>query len=378
MRIGILTQPLYCNYGGIIQCYALQTVLKRMGHETIILQREFDKHYTFKGACIYYAKHLIKLLLGRQSSWHYFVDPKKRDYIAQNTYNFIDKNIKPRSNHYYTSNELKQDVARQNLDAIIVGSDQVWRPDYSPCLPNYFLDFLEDWKTKRIAYAASFGSDTWTYSNIQTQICGSLLKQFNAVSVREQSAIELCKKHFGVNAIQTLDPTMLLEQDDYLNIIDRKERKRGELFCYVLDRSQEKKHIIAHIEKATHLKPFESMPELKENNYNLYGDIDKCVYPPLEDWISAFYEANMVVTDSFHGTIFSIIFNKPFWVIGNERRGMTRFLSLLSLFNLEDRLITTASLNTLNIYKTIDWKRVNEHRKKLQKESMDFLQRGLN
>lgn len=80
MKIGILTQPLYCNYGGLVQCYALQQTLKGLGHETVVLQREFDRKYTLQGACSYYAKLIAKKLLGRQVSWHYYVDQQKRAY----------------------------------------------------------------------------------------------------------------------------------------------------------------------------------------------------------------------------------------------------------------------------------------------------------
>ena len=378
MRIGILTQPLYCNYGGIIQCYALQTVLQNLGHETLILQREFNKKYTFIGAFLYYAKHLIKLLIGKKSSWHYFISPQKHDYIAQNTYNFIEKNINPRSNYCYTTKELKEEVIKHNLDAIIVGSDQVWRPDYSPCLSNYFLDFLKDnHKIRKISYAASFGTNKWTYSDKQTHIFGNLLKLFNSVSVRETSSVTLCKDHFDINAVQVLDPTMLLNPIDYQKIIMPNKSNRGDLFCYILDRSYQKREIINFIANKNKLKPFESMPLLLNSAYNLYEDIDKCVYPPVEEWLSAFMEADYVLTDSFHGTIFSIIFNKPFWVIGNKERGMARFESLLSLFNLKNRFITITDFNKIDFMEPIQWETINKKRMELKKESIQFIVNAL-
>lgn len=374
MRIGILTQPLYCNYGGLVQCYALQETLKRLGHEPVVLQREWNRKYTLTGAINYYTKHLIKKLLGRQSSWHYYVSQERRDYIAQKTKKFIDKNINPRSRHCYTTEELKLEVERLKLDAIIVGSDQVWRPYYSPCQPNYFLDFLTDNNNiKRISYAASFGGDNWDWSEELTNQCAKLLQKFDAVSVRESSGIELCKKYFHVDAVQVLDPTMLLEKEDYLSIIENHKTNRGNLFCYVLDRSEDKRNIISEISKRTGLKPFESMPELNDSVYNLYGEIDKAVYPPVEDWLSAFNEAKMVVTDSFHGTVFSIIFNKPFWVIGNEGRGMARFKSLLSMYGLENRLISKNSIKDINLKDNINWEEVNKNRQILKLKSLEFI-----
>lgn len=377
MRIGILTQPLYTNYGGIVQCYALQTFLQRMGHETVVLQREFDRKYSLKGGCIYYMKHIAKRLLGRRSSWHYYVDQKRRDYIAKNTYRFIEKHINPRSEHCYSTDELSGVVDKSNLDAIIVGSDQVWRPYYSPCQPNYFLDFLpKDTPIKRLSYAASFGGDDWSFTPEMTKECRALLKRFDAVSVREASAIKLCRNYFGVEAVQTLDPTLLLEKEDYSRFLSV-QRKRGDLFCYILDRSEGKRDIVDMVAKGTSFVPFESMPALSDDIYNLYGDIEKCVYPPVEDWLSAFAEAKMVLTDSFHGTVFSIIFNKPFWVIVNESRGRARFESLLSLFNLQHRMISSGTLKDVNLKDDIDWMAVNSRKVELQELSRQFLVRAL-
>lgn len=374
MKIGILTQPLYCNYGGLVQCYALQQTLKGLGHETVVLQREFNKKYTLQGACSYYAKLIVKKILGRQVSWHYYVDPHKRAYVAKETSKFIEAHINPRSAQCYTTEQLKNEVYRLGLDAIIVGSDQVWRPDYSPCQPNYFLDFLPKYsRIRRISYAASFGGDNWDWSPELTAQCAKLLQLFDAVSVREASGVRLCKEHFNVDAVNVLDPTMLLDPEDYIAIIGKPKSGRGQLFNYVLDRSVEKQSIIDAISRKTGKLSFSSMPELDDSVFNLYGDIDKAVYPPVEDWLSAFVEAEMVVTDSFHGTVFSIIFNKPFWVIGNEGRGMARFETLLSTFGLEGRMIDSASVQSVNYDAEIDWGVVNAKRKELQIDSLKFL-----
>lgn len=141
--------------------------------------------------------------------------------------------------------------------------------------------------------------------------------------------------------------------------------------------NRRKNNIIKKIAERVGKKPFESMPELPDEVYNLYGKIDKCIYPPVEDWVSAFMEADMVVTDSFHGTVFSIIFNKPFWVVGNESRGMARFQSLLSMYGLEDRLITAKSLQEIDFNTTIKWDSVNEKRRMLQVKSKEFITKAL-
>ena len=105
----------------------------------------------------------------------------------------------------------------------------------------------------------------------------------------------------------------------------------------------------------------------------IYGDIEKAVYPPVEDWLSAFVEAEVVVTDSFYGTVFSIIFNKPFWVIGNEGRGMARFETLLSTFGLEDRMIDAATVQSVNFDAPINWVPINDKRNELKTTAKEFL-----
>ena len=377
MRIGILTQPLYVNYGGLLQCYALQKKLQLLGHETVVLQREFYRHYSLKGCLIHYAKQIVKFILGKKPEWHYYVAQEKRDYIACNAYSFINTHINKLSKKCYTTEQLIDEFNSLQLDAVVVGSDQVWRPDYSPCQSNYFLDFIaSNDKVKKISYAASFGSDKWWFTPEDTKTYGDLLRRFDAVSVREHSGIGLCKEHFGVDAVHVLDPTMLLDKEDYTRLIPETKR-RGNLFCYVLDRTQEKRNVIDEIAHRTSLTPFENMPSLEPTAYNLYGDIEKCVAPPVEDWLSAFMEADMVVTDSFHGCVFSIIFNKPFWVVGNKERGLARFDSLLRLFNLQERLITPADIDNIDVYKPIDWKRVNQRRAELKVEAVNFIASSL-
>lgn len=377
MKIGILTQPLYVNYGGILQCYTLQKKLQLMGHETIVLQREFLRRYTIGGAILHYAKQIVKLLLGKKAIWIYNVAEEKRSYAAKYTSAFINKYIKSLSKKCYTTDELKKEAEFHQLDAIIVGSDQVWRPDYSPCQLNYFLDFLSnDSKIKRLSYAASFGTDNWMFSPELTKQCGKLLKKFDAVSVRELSGIYLCKKYFDTDAVQVIDPTMLLNREDYSDLVETC-KKRGNLFCYILDRTMEKQSAIASIANKSNLVPFENMPELEITPSNLYRDIEKCVTPPVEDWISAFMEAEMVVTDSFHGCVFSIIFNKPFWVIGNKARGMARFDTLLSQYGLQDRLINPSEVGNIDVNKPINWDGVNNKRKELQDIAVNFIEKNL-
>ena len=261
-----------------------------------------------------------------------------------------------------------------------MGSDQVWRPLYSPCITNYFLDFLStDDKVKKVAYAASFGVDDWEFTEEETIVCRDLLKSFDGVSVREDSAVDLCAKYLDrEDALHVLDPTMLLEKEDYIHLVEKENepKSEGNLFCYVLDKSEEKDKIINAIAGEINAAPFTRMPKCPKTYENLKNRLEDCVFPTVTSWLRAFMDADMVVTDSFHGCVFSIIFNKPFWVIGNKGRGMARFNSLLSLYGLQNRLINS-DCKPIDINAPIDWARINAVKKEWQEKSVDFIKANL-
>jgi polysaccharide pyruvyl transferase WcaK-like protein len=271
-------------------------------------------------------------------------------------------------------------LQKYNFDAYIVGSDQVWRPRYSPCITNYFLDFIENTNSyKKIAYAASFGVDNWEFTSKQTKQCSSLAKKFDAIFVREHNGIHLCSKFLGVNAVHVLDPTMLLDKDDYIQLVksENEIESSGNLMIYILDSSEGKQKIIETVSKELSLIPFSILPN-KRFTEESQNEIDHCVIPSVTSWLRGFMDANFVITDSFHGCIFSIIFNKPFIAIGNKERGLTRFISLLNLFELEDRLIILPEeLSKEKLNKVINFERVNQILNTSQHTSFDFLNKAI-
>lgn len=379
MKIGIITQPLAVNYGGLLQNYALQQTLLRLGHEVYTINRN-NLPRIFSAPCTarikYYIKQHIKWLLGRPAS------PLRGEYLEISKYcrRFLYDNIIT-TKMFRNQAELLKIVNSYNFDAYVVGSDQVWRPCYSENIYNGFLDFCQDVKgVKRIAYAASFGVDEWEFSEEQTQECKRLVKLFDAVSVREDSGVHLCEDYFDVDALHVLDPTLLLEQEDYIKLAEEMKDpiSSGELFCYILDNNQEIGNAIQNISSKLSLKAFEV--KAKKNNYNMrkWGEkISDYVIPSPTKWLRAFMDAKMVFTDSFHGCVFSIIFNKPFWVIGNEGRGNARFDSLLKLFNLEGRRVDINSVENINLDTPIDWDKVNRIKIEWQIRSLNFLRENL-
>lgn len=374
MKIGIITLALQDNYGGILQTFALQKVLQDMGHDVTVIDRSrYLRWSRFKKSRVYTRRFLKKLFIDRRT----IVRPDKKnndevEILRANTYPFLLK--------YLNRIEVKRDfsdIRRDQFDAFVVGSDQVWRPRYfsKPHIANAFLAFAKGWNVKRISYAASFGTDEWLYDSRQTRRCGNLLKQFDAVSVREKSAVKLCKKHFGVTAQHLLDPTMLLAAADYVKLFEAAGTppSDGNLMCYILDSNPDKEHIISHISSTFGLKPFSANSKFDHPELPM----EQRVQPPVENWLRAFHDARFVITDSFHACVFSILFHKPFIVYGNKSRGLTRFHSLLTTFGLQSRLVTDSTQAAQAINEPIDWERVDTIKHEWQERSMQFLKNNL-
>ncbi len=379
MKTAILTQPLHNNYGGILQAWALQKVLKQLGYHAILIQFcKMQNYHSFEMMVLSikrFIKNCIKIILGRK--WYTISNHEQDTYIRQNTKYFIDKYITPITPLINSPSELRRYCDTSKFDAYIVGSDQVWRPIYSPKISNFFLDFTKDKLVKRVAYAASFGTEQWEFSVTDTKKCAKLAQKFDAISVREDSGIKLCRKHLGVDAIQVLDPTLLLEKNFYEELVtnENEPQRPGNLFCYVLDKGEAKDNLIKTIANRIGMIPFTTMPAKSFSTDNYKKNKAECVYPTVTAWLRSFMDAEFVLTDSFHGCVFSIIFNKPFVALGNASRGQSRFTSLLNLFGLENRLCTTEE-DIMEAYQTpIDWDSVNQKKTEWKDISIQFLKK---
>ena len=358
MKIGIFTQPLKNNYGGLLQNYALQQTLMRLGHSPITI--DYRPETTFARYLLSQCKTILLFFItSKRRSFQKYRKPKPR--FSQMT-DFVKNNI-------VTTGRLKRIgmslVKKYGFGAVISGSDQVWRPIYNNKLQYSYLSFVKDKCIKKIAYAASFGVDYWEYSKRQTEVCSKLAKSFDAISVREHSGIALCRNYLNVDAIEVLDPTLLLEKEQYMSLCD-KVPKTEEKFvaAYVLDMTDSKKQFIEKLanEKKLTLRLF-----IADANLTI----------TVEQWLSNFRDADYVITDSFHGTVFSIIFRKPFISIVNRKRGSDRFVSLLSKFDLENRI---SDIEENSIFKdfVIDWTHIDTILGFERNKSIKFLADSLN
>lgn len=373
MKIGVLALQLRYNFGGILQAYALHKTLNNLGHDTVhIDQCKFvSLGRWYKKYPIYLKRAIRKHLCGENLIVRTDVAFNNTSkIIATHTEPFIEKHIK----RIFTRDFLN--IPQGDFDAFIVGSDQVWRTKYFfSKTENAYLDFAKDWDIKRIAYAASFGTEEWEYNDELTSNCSNLVKKFDAVSVRESSAVELCKEKLGVYAQHVLDPTMLLKKEDYISLFEQAniDKSDGNLFCYILDKKSEKDDIVNNIAKMLQLTPFYVNSRYQDSD----APLEERIQHPVEKWLRAFHDAEFVITDSFHACVFSLLFNKPFIVYGNKERGLARFDSLLKIFGLEDRIALSLD-NIDRIANTpIDWDNVNRIHSEWKEKSISFLIKNL-
>ncbi len=316
MKIRILTEPLGLNIGGILQNYALTIVCKRYFDDVKTYNIPFLSPFYFPlikyGACI--KRFFLKIFVNPKTTIRWWLENRIRIPQKDNLINL------PKSS----------ELNRFDFEGtfFIFGSDQLWRKENSPGLMNFFGLFLND-NVPRISYAASFGVGYWQFNEYETKIIISLLKKFKAISVREESAVRLLNER-GIDAQLVLDPTMLLNTDDYGRLeteVSRDFTKAKHIFVYCLDEHLNQKDVLHQLEQTINI------PLLSLNQKNLQIDM----------WLSALRMAEYVITDSFHGTVFSILFQKKFIVVANEYRGLTRLQSLLKMFGLENRLIMSFS-----------------------------------
>lgn len=370
MRIGILTLPFNNNYGGYLQAYALMAVLKQMGHKpTVLMRRQNVAKVSFCWKLKLAIKGILKTILTfRKCQIVCDVEYPFRHRGAE-MLKFVDVHIAPQTPYIYDTNSLRE-YCEGRYDAYIVGSDQVWRAIYVPDIRNYFLDFTTGWRVKRVAYAASFGTDTPEYTDEQICQCGKLLKSFDAVSVRENSGKGVIDR-FGwsaQNLQSVLDPTMLLTAADYSKVLPKTPcGSLHKIFYYVLDETEGVENFLGELASFLRLGLC-GISNIQKGNG---------VLASIEDWLTNIRDAEFVVTDSFHGMVFSIIFHKPFVVCVNSNRGADRFSSLLTELNLSDRIMESCSDMKKLASGDINWFEVDNRLGELRDHSFNFLKQAM-
>lgn len=358
-KIGIVNLQVDSNYGGHLQRYALMQVLQRMGYKPIHINlRRPWEHKSVRKRITALLKLCIKLVyytiikcdcFSAKKEW---LNYQLRKPITDKFYNKHIKHTRP----IYDKNDLKKYA---DFPIYIVGSDQVWRYEYANPIfgiETYFLGFIPvTSQSLRIAYGASFGSNYADYPKLCLGAIGNLINKMNSISVREESAIQIMSSYGWETSDITsvLDPTLLLTSEDYESILEpNTSALDSDIFCYILDSTEYKTEIIQNISEQLKL----STHILSENERNLCS---------IEQWLRYFKEAKVVITDSYHGMLFSIIFKKTFKVIINNERGAARFYSVADAlgFNIDEMVC--------------DYNIIDKNLSRMRFSSIDFLHKAL-
>lgn len=273
-------------------------------------------------------------------------------------------------------------------DRFMVGSDQVWTTGSIAEKQYLFMfDIVSDNKVK-IAYASSFGRDRLQLNDEQKPMLSYFLGRMDAVSVREDTGIDICKNEFQIDAEQNVDPVFLQSGEDigfYDAIAAESNLQEDEpyILSYILDANQNKRKILLDVQKK---KDGMKLINILDARYGLFEGQNEILdlpnsYPNLllEDWIKLFRNASFVVTDSHHGLAMAVIFNKPVIAIINEDRGASRFHSLVGWLGLPERLITEHDdvLKNDVLFTDIDYERVNKVVAEKKQQSLKWLKEKL-
>jgi len=379
-KVGIITLHQVTNYGGILQAYALQHVICNLGYDVEVIEKSLfvKEPSAIKKVFLYVWRTFQKKVMHRKISIRKEKNQNEKFTqwyeAAEYTMPFINKHI----HHRYIKSF--EEIHCEDYFALVVGSDQIWRPIYTEDvdmrIEDAYLKFAKHMDIRRISYAPSFGSDVWEYTPKQTKECSELLSLFDAVSCREDSGTEFCKKYLNYStAISVLDPTLLLKKEDYISLIGNyNEPLDGDLMCYVLDENDNVQKVIDYISTTKNYKPFSVKAKAKNCASTSLYDRKQ---PPVERWLKGFSEAKFIITDSFHACVFAIIFRKDFVVIANSDRGVARYKSLLSKFDLEYRLIYEYNSEKINNILGRPMIVDEEEFSRMQQQSMGYLQKSL-
>jgi len=346
MKIALITYHSANNYGATLQAYSTYRLLEELGYQVELIDLPIKEcNPLFKKV----------LLLGKHLQFSLF----RKKYFMKLT------------RRYYSLNDLQKNPPV--ADVYMVGSDQVWNPDISMEKSGaFFLDFGDD-KVKRIAFASSFGKSEWQSSAyLTTDKAKSLLNRFNAIGVREYSGVDICDRVFKLKATQVLDPVLLHE--NFNNITGTIHAVKKEIVLYKIVNDP-----LFYV-RAYEIGSYFKMPLRSIGSIRKFKNI-QCAYPEsLGNWIKAIAESSFVLTDSFHGTVLSLLYHKQFIVYVGNSKLVTRIESLLVLFGLEERLCTSSDSanHIIEVLKTpINYQSVSLKLNQLRKESLLFLNNSL-
>ena len=360
-KVGILTWHYYLNFGSALQSFALYRVIKSLGYETVIVNYLDPRLNHIPNTILSRIKAVVKYILSHVpvlgKRWHI------------NSINF-----RKRYFHETQPFNSEEEGARicQDLSVVCCVSDQIWAPNCYNTF--YFAHFLDGKKIRKVSYAASIGLNDIP-ENL-AKVYRQHLLDFYAVSVREKEGSELLKSRCNIDSAVVLDPTLLVD----VSVYEKMQRKvhgnhKPFLFCYFLNKEHQYKE---NVERYAH-----------EHNLQIVGVSDKASD---SDWMKRLTglgadhflwlinNAETIMTDSYHGSIFSLLFHKNLWIFqrfeeSNPICQNSRIRQLRNNFNLGQRIIMATS--PIDDSKAIDYNYFESRLKELRSSSLDFLKKAL-
>ena len=358
--IGIINYHRADNYGAVLQAYALQRMILKLGYECEII--DYKCAYIHRHYKLFHFNDLVQLT----SDLVYF-----KDHIQKKSgFERFRKQYLKLSKHIYTRNDIYS--SNQKYHVFITGSDQVFNYTNTGFDATYFLDFV-DKKNYKCSYAASFG-----FSELPENYYESykrLLTGYKYISFREQSGVQLYNRLMaGSEAAVVLDPTLAADNTIW-NLCNSSAISHSPyILVYMLERSSETFEFIKFLKQKTGFKVIYIGSLVKHHRENLDATYLGGLSP--DDFVNLFKNASYVVTNSFHGTAFSIIFKKLFWVslLKNGKATNARFTNILSSLQLSDRIIPKQYDNTFFDAK-IDFSKVDRHLQLFKEQAVDYLKK---
>lgn len=334
-KVGIITIHKICNYGSVLQAYALQTAISNLGYDCYIIDYDYPNEYHLNQMKIHsntYANHNYSLKERIINKIFSYINKKQdQNYINDKFKSFRD-NYLQLTTTYHTQESIKN---CSEFDIYVSGSDQIWNPRYCFADTTFFLSWTNRIK---ISYASSLGVKN--INDNYKKILYEHLIQYKAISVREKSGINILSSLGLSNVKLVCDPTLLIKKNEWERFINTPIIKKEYILFYILtytfDPYPYAEKLIQYIKSKT-----------KKKIIIIGGrNIDKIMFDrrvltnigPIE-FLNIVYYSDLIVTTSFHGTAFAVNFNKPVYSIVDSNDKDERIQSLLKCINLENRII---------------------------------------
>lgn len=341
--VGLVGWWFASNYGSSLTYYALGTVLEKMGKQILMIPVAKKDGTPWDIECRRSIDFLSK----------YFRIGRERGFDKMSEFNGF-------------------------CDSFMLGSDQMWNGSTVNLVGySFFLDFV-DRNKKKIAFSTSFGRDDFVATEEICDVAKDYLNRFDAISVREQSGVDVCKHRFGIDATHIMDPVFLCSADDYDRVAQDIHDPIPEryLLCYILDPTPEKEQLAQSIARHENLEII-TVLGLKEHGYAKNRWHTGTLLPKIDvaQFVYHIKHCSYLLTDSHHGTCFGIIYQKPYVAIANESRGIARFETVGRILGLENRIFLNAAdaVNASSIYDPIPYNAVMERIQTENKRATEWL-----